>query len=211
MNDEIENTSMNQSLDLVVPQTKKKTNKSTKKSDDTDNALELKNKTTFVPGRGQKTIFNKLKKIKGSFHSKSNKNPQVSPLICFPLLDSIAVPNEVEPVVSKSKSKAAKSSRQKRVPRRCHHTIDSSDDDTFESNRRPPPRPTMPAYVNLDSDDEYAETPISITRNLATASAPLQTSENDEMRVLVKFGSQLDEYMMRPVRNKEKKIFLHFM
>lgn len=60
----------------------------------------------------------------------------------------------------------------------------------------------MPAFVNLDSDDEYAETPISITRNLASASTALQTTENDEMKVVVKFGLTLEDYMLRPVSNK---------
>lgn len=109
------------------------------------------------------------------------------------------MPKEVEAVKSKAKNKATQSARQKRAVQRRHRTYDSSDEDTFESNRRPSPRATMPAFVNLDSDDEYAQTPISIKRNLASVSTGLQTSENDEMRVDVKFGTKLDIYMLRPV------------
>lgn len=196
--DENENTSINLSLDLEEPKTKKKNNKSAEKSDDAGNVLELNKKTPFVPGRGQKTVYNKLKKIKGSFLLRPENTIRTIFINLLLSPDSIAVPKEVEPVKSKAKSKATRSTRQKRAVQ--SRTYDSSDEDTFESNRRPPPRATMPAFVNLDSDDEYAQTPISINRNLASASTALQTSENDEMRVAVKFGTDpLEDYMLRPV------------
>lgn len=57
----------------------------------------------------------------------------------------------------------------------------------------------MPNYVNLDSDDEYAEAPIAINRNLGGDSTALEVSENDEMKVAVKFGPTVEDYMLRPV------------
>lgn len=199
IDDEIENTSINVSLDLEEPKTKKKSNKSAGKSDDAGSTLKVNKRTTFVPGRGQKTAYNKLKKIKGLFLLRPKNTIRTIFINSFLSPDSIAVPKEVEAVKSKAKNKATQSARQKRAVQRRHRTYDSSDEDTFESNRRPSPRATMPAFVNLDSDDEYAQTPISIKRNLASVSTGLQTSENDEMRVDVKFGTKLDIYMLRPV------------
>lgn len=107
--------------------------------------------------------------------------------------------------------RTARGSRRKRTPQRRNrrsYSEPDSDDEAFESNNRGaesnnrgsrPRAHGMPAFVNLDSDDEYADNPILINRNLASDSAALQTSENDEVKVVVKFGFKLDEYMLRPV------------
>lgn len=111
------------------------------------------------------------------------------------------VPIEVEPVIKPTKKRSTRSSRQTRSRQQREYNSDS-DDDAFETDQRSKrAREPLPAYVNLDSDDEYAETPISINRNLASDSTALQTSENDEMKVVVKFCTKLEEYMLRPVSN----------
>lgn len=99
------------------------------------------------------------------------------------------------PVVEKPKKRTTQNSR--RIRRRVHRGS-SSDDEISESQYRGPPAP-LPAFVNLDSDDEYADAPNSITRNLASDQAALMSSENDEVKVVVKFGAKLEDYMLRPV------------
>lgn len=89
-------------------------------------------------------------------------------------------------------------------------TYDSSDEeDDFETLPTPRQRcfPAMPAFVNLDSDDEYADTPIMINRDLSANQIALQTSENEEVKVLVKFGTKVENYQLRPVSELNKQIF----
>lgn len=104
---------------------------------------------------------------------------------------------KVEEVMNSKTS--ARSSRQKRTRQRVIHTTSSSESDESEPDGGARAPRQMPNFVNLDSDDEYAEAPISINRNLVSDSAALQASENEEMKVAVKFGLTVEDYMLRPV------------
>lgn len=73
--DDTQNGTLDNSLDIEtevkLPKTRKKTNKSTEKCDDAELKLDSgKKNNKFVPGKGQKTAFNKLQKIKGMFYIK---------------------------------------------------------------------------------------------------------------------------------------------
>lgn len=106
------------------------------------------------------------------------------------LLDLLKVPDD-----EINKKPTTRKHQRKRPPPRQYYS--SSDDDMFESDRQA--GATMPAIVNLDSDDENAGMPISINRNFASELTALPMTENEEIKMIVKFGLELDEYMLRPV------------
>lgn len=120
----------------------------------------------------------------------------------FKTTDSLPVEVEVVENTKKvTRKKRAASAPQKQ--KRDYDTTDSSsaDEDTApvaSSRRRDGSR--MPAYINLDSEDEFGNKPIAINRNLASDSTALQSTDNEEIKVAVKYGLRLNYHMMRPVR-----------
>lgn len=65
----------------------------------------------------------------------------------------------------------------------------------------------IPGVVNLDSDDEFTETATKYKKDLTEACSSSLGAENEEIKVFVKFESEIEDYLLRPVSITNSNIF----